>query len=281
MGVGLLVLAAVGLTVRVVMPFPDKGAQGKWAALGALVFSVWIYQVVVPVGPEDRYVISVVPALLIFLAAGIAWLADHLPLRGVTRTQRVALVASAAALLFAREAFSIPRKVFSGFGEVAKRVVSRAEFQQAVVLISSNAGGEGMFISEAATQEQRPGHIVLRASRSLAKSNWNSEGYEVTHHTSAELMTFLERIPVRILIIDESVSPGHLRHHDLLRDTVAAYPDRWVEIGSYPVIRETKNFPNGLRVYRLVGGENRPPGTIQLDLTRTLKKMIESPRPAD
>jgi hypothetical protein len=275
-GIGLSLLVAIGFVMRVIRSHWDRGVEGKWAAVGALLLSVWLFQCVVPSGLAARHLITAAPALLMFLAAGIAAVADQLPLRRLTDERKVAILALAAALVFGARTFAIPKNSCYGFAEVAHQLLSTPDFQQSVFLVSSDSNGEGMFISEVAMREQRPGHIVLRASKVLSTSRWDGKEYEMLYQTPEQIMSYLEEIQVEILVLDLSVPIwGQFEHHLLLKETLKAYPQRWELLGTYSLTRQATEHPDALQVYRLVGHEKQPMKPIRVDMRKMLGKILE------
>lgn len=275
-GFGLSLFIALGFFMRVIKPWRHGRVEGKWAAIGALPLSVWAFQCLIPSGLEARHLITAAPALLMFLVAGIAAAAGGLPLHRLSYGQRLGLLASAAAMLFVLEAFSIPRKSCHGFAEVAQRLLAAPAFRNSLFLVSSDPKGEGMFISEVAMREKRPGHAILRASKVLGTSRWDGSDYEVLHRTPEELMTYLKEIPVEIVVLDLSVSePYHAKHHRLLKEMIEAYPGLWKLLGTYPLVLGETEHPDALRVYRQVGQMGQHSGTIRVDMRKMLGKILE------
>ena len=274
-GIGLSLLMAIGFMVRVIRPCWERGTEGRWAAVGAWPVSVWVFHSIVPSGVDERYLILAVPALLMFLVAGMATVAEHLPLPRLTAGQKGAVVTLAVALVFAKETFVIPQKAWYGMAEVTQRLLSTPDIQESVILLSLDSRSEGMFIAEIAMRERRPGHIVLRASKILAKSEWTGRNYEALYHTPAEVMSYLEQIPVGVLVSDRSIPVQDQReHHRLLNQMLEAYPQRWELVGTYPLTRGGTQYPDALRMYRLIGHENRRVGTIHIDMSYMLNKTI-------
>ena len=275
-GIGLSLFAAIGFVVRVLKPWRQGGALGNWAAVGALVFSVWAFHSVVPSGLTERHLITAVPALLMFLAAGVAWVAERLPLHFLTPRGKMAVLVVVVGLVFAGETFALSEKAWHGFGEIAQRLLSTPDFEKSVFLVSSDASGEGMFISEVAMRERRPGHVVMRASKSLANSRWDGGEYVPLYRTPEEMMRHLEGIPVEAVVIDRSIPVRRqVEHHRLLEETLGEYRERWEFLGSFPLMREGILHRDALRVYRLVGHESKPLGKIRLDMRQMLKRTIE------
>ncbi len=275
-GIGPSFLVLIGFIVTVARPWSDKRVEARWAAVGALLVSVLMFHVVVPSGQEERYLVTAVPPLLMFLTAGIAWTADRLPLRRLANDQKVVGMTLAVMLVIAGETFAIPKKAWYGFGDVAEQLLSTTEFQRSVFLVASDPQGEGMFISEVAIRERRPGHIVLRASKVLSKSGWNGGSYELLYKTPEEMTSYLEGIPVGVVVLDVSLPIEHqTEDFRILQETLNTFTQRWAPVGSYPLTRQGTKHAGALQIYRLLGHENRLMGTIRLDMRRMLNKTIE------
>lgn len=169
----------------------------------------------------------------------------------------------------------MPSAPYRGFSEVAEQLLAQSRFEESVLLVSSDASGEGMFISEVARRERRPGHVVLRGSKVLSSSSWFGESYRLLYSTPAETMGFLRSVPVGLLVLDFNPLPES-DHLQLLGETIRAYPDDWELLGKYRSPRPEDRSRAGILVYRLIGHEKRLPGKIRIDMTPRLGKIIEN-----
>jgi hypothetical protein len=144
-----------------------------------------------------------------------------------------------------------------------------------IIIVSSDPTIEGMFISEVAMHEKRPGHIVLRASKVLGTARWDGRDYRVVYRTPAELMKYLKGVPVGVVVIDGSLpQPDQSQHYALLQKTLLAYPDRWEPLGAYPLTKNGVEYGDALLVYRLIGGQTKARAKIHLDMSRILGRSI-------
>jgi hypothetical protein len=257
-GFGLLALVGLGLFVKLVRP-GAAGVTGKWAACGALLPAVGIFHCVLPVGLEQRFLIPALPPALLFLAAGLAWLAARVPGRWPAGRKEV-LVTAALVLVFAVETFTVRTVSFLGFGEAA-RALARTPDGPERLLISSDPSGEGAFVAAVAGGERRPGHVVLRASKVLATDDWLGRDYAIRPdcRTPEAMQRHLERLGVGVVVLDTSapLTPW-MGHHLLLGATIAAYPGRWQELSVHDVRRGSGEHPEALHVYRLLGRASEP-----------------------
>lgn len=271
LGLALSPVVALGFIERVLLPSPSsRRASGRWAAVAALGLSVWIFHTAVPAGYEDRYLVPIMPTLVMLLAAGAVRLAralEYLPVAPSASRPLVAVIISAV-FLFAT--FHVPRKTEIGFVQVAADILARPEFTNSVVLVSSEADGEGMLISEIAMRESRPGHFVLRATKALARIDWNATSQQPYYTTPADLIGYLDHIPVGVLVLDLSPPRVVYAHHALLRTTVGRYPDRFQLVAVYP--SNSGSPQGGIQVYRILGNENPTPGEVVVDRNRMLTR---------
>ena len=275
-GPWLLPFVFVGIYDRIIRPFRKREVEGRWAAAAALPLAFWIFHAVTPsAGAESRYVVAVVAPLLMFFTAGLARVAQWLPPARVPFRIRATILATVAAMLFVRTSFAIPAKESFGFSELARDITGRADLQGSVIFVSSEGYGEGMLVSEIAMHDHRPGLIVLRATKMLARINWDGDNYALLHPDPEEMMKLLQEIPVRLLVIDRTPGPGPLPHHRNLLTMLTKYPDRWQLMATYPQKMHATAANSKIEVYRLKGQENRPRSKIRLDLRYTLGRWIE------
>jgi hypothetical protein len=276
LGPWLLPIVLVGIYDRVVVPFRHKAVQSTWAAAAALLPAFWVFHGLVPsASAEERYVIAVVAPLLMFFTAGLAKIAALISTTQISYRIKASALAVLSALIFAGTSFGIPQKQSYGFSEVAQYITSRPEAPESVMLISSEAFGEGIMIAEIAMRDHRPGLIVLRATKLLARLNWVGENYELLYRTPEETMARLQEIPVRFLVVDKTPGLHPIPHHQNILKMLAMYPDRWQSLGIYPQKVPVTARNCKIEVYRLVGGENRPRSKIRLDLRYSLGRFIE------
>jgi hypothetical protein len=272
LGVALVPFVALGVYTRLIAPWRERRVDGKWASLAALIFSVWLFHCLVPAAAaEMRYLIAVMLPMTMFLVAGMHVAAQYLRVSAITPPRRPWVVAAAVIAIFLATGFSIPKKTYHGFDQVAERL-ERPEYSNSVILVSSGAVGEGMLIAEMAMREKRPSHVILRATKMLSQSDWNGMHYELTYHTPEELMEFLRNFPVDIVVIDNEGGRAPLPHHLLLKQAVAAFPAEWEQLGSYPQNRAAAQ-PT-IDLYRLKTASRRSPVRIHIDMPFTLRRPI-------
>jgi Dolichyl-phosphate-mannose-protein mannosyltransferase len=273
LGVGLSVFAAVGLVEKIILPRRQQ-VSGKWAVLAGLLFSTLLLAWVVPAGYEERYLIPAVPAALAFAFAGVDYIAQRIPPQKLNLAGRRFLCTAILAAVFLLGTFFVPRTISFGFAPVAEYILSKPELAKAVLLLSSDATGDGMFISELAMREKRPGHYVLRATKVLCDCSWLGDQRSSRYATPEELMSYFDHSPIQVVVDDESVPPhATLDSHRVLDDTIQSYGDRWKLLGSFPISRNGVVYPKGIQVYSISGTD--PGASVEIDLRRMLNKTIQ------
>lgn len=275
LGVGLpvLIFALVGLWAKVIRVTPRTEVAPEWAALAGLAIATLMLHSVLPVPVDSRYMVLLIPSVVLFSAAGVNEVAHrlgaYLPI-GVVRVG-LALALMAA---FSVESFALPLQLRNGGYEALVRdVMARVSNVPQVWLISSGSTGEGCLVAAVALQEARPNSYVLRGKTILAGGDWFWDGTQDQFDTPAKLAELLDDMPVTIIVIDDRVPPNqHRPYHDRLKQLVTSEDDRWELIGSYPQMQDGIVFANSLHVYarRPVASLTSDPPAIQLDRLRAL-----------
>jgi hypothetical protein len=178
-------------------------------------------------------------------------------------------------VVFFATVFEIEQKNKLGFHELAEQLTSKPEFRDSIVLCSSDANGEGAMISEVAMREARPGHIILRASRMLADSDWNGRNYKLRMKTTAEVQQFLESAAIEIVVLD--LTPGErFEHHKLIQAAMA--DPRWRRIGQFPATIDSHTARNArIELWRQPAVSRAPKPRFTVEMRPTPKISISKP----
>ena len=271
-GLALFPVVAIGIYDRLIAPARKGTADGKWVAAGALICSVWVFHSLMPAaGAEVRYMIATAPPLLLFFIAGTNRIARWISFPGLSIRSRAWGIAAILIGIFLSTVFTIPRKSHYGFDQVAA-LVHKPEYKGHVVLVSSGmlgAEGEGMLISEIAMREKRPSSFVLRATKMLSQSDWLGGRYALLYQTPEEVIQFLRSVPVGIVVIQNERGVSATRDHQLLQESIAAYPAEWVRLETYAENEST------IDVYFSKSAAVTTHKKIHIDLPYTLRRSIE------
>ena len=140
LGVGLLVLilALIGVWRTIIRVKHQSEVAPEWAALAGLAIATFVLHCVVSVPNESRYMVLLIPSVVLFSAAGVNEVARRLAAR---LTIGVARVGSALILMaaFSVESFTLPLQLRNGGYEALVRDVEARVSN--VPLISSGSTG--------------------------------------------------------------------------------------------------------------------------------------------
>jgi len=255
MGALLLVFFCIGVLVKTLRP---GARRGLWAAAGALIAAVLAFQFVMPVGLEARHLLSALPAAVMLAIAGADALRDaSRHSRGLPESERTPLalvfctVAVAGGVWVAHRLSPPDPKQWSGFAAMAESVLSNPDLRHRPILICSDATGEGMFISELAMRDRRPGAIVLRASKETAAMDWAGRGAR-TKFNNDDLIEWMKKTRVGCIVVDASMpEPKRGPHHDQIIYLCEHRVDVFQPSSSSAVIRGGLQAPGPVRIYLL------------------------------
>ncbi|MBV8357398.1 MAG: glycosyltransferase family 39 protein, partial [Deltaproteobacteria bacterium] len=250
--VGFLVLlfALVGAWQTIIRVKPRTDVAPEWAALAGLAIAAFMIHCVVPVPIESRYVVLLLPSVVLFSAAGIDAIAHSLRARLSIGAVRFSLAMLLVAL-FGVDTFALPLRLTNGgYEALVQDAKARVTKIRQVWLISSEFIGEGAAVAAVALHETRPGSYVLRAKTLLGGGDMYWNNMEDRFDTPAKLAALLDDLPVTLVIIDDQIPPNwHRPYQDRLRALVTGDAEKWELIGSYPRTQDGTTFPNALHLY--------------------------------
>jgi hypothetical protein len=236
-----------------------QSLQEAEAVLWALVVCGIVIPLMVPAGLDARYLMPVMPVILLLGA---------LQLRRLAAGNRPALgtpVAALFALLVFGETLRPVQKLYTGASAAVQRILEEAskdpsDGPPSSVLAVSNATGEGALIAAAALAA--PDSLtVARGSKLLSTSDWMGRGYRQTFETPQELMGILSEKGIDYLVCDPPPAGTPLAHWRIL--------DGWLEgnpgfslplVGIVPSWRRL--VETRFAIYRVGGREAGLPGAF-------------------
>jgi hypothetical protein len=252
LGVGLpiLLFALLGVWSTVIRVRPRANVAPEWAALAALAIALFVLHCVLPIPVDSRFMVLLIPSLVLFSAAGIEEIARWPAARSRIALLRVGLAAVLIAA-FGVESFALPLQLRNGgYEALVQDVEARLSNVPQIWLASSDATGEGCLVAAVALGEPRPGSYVLRGKTILAGGDWFWRNTEDRFDTPEKLAALLDELSVTIIVIDDQVAPDQQRpYHERLKKLVAGRGDRWELIGSYPQTRGGMVVAKSLHVY--------------------------------
>lgn len=269
-GLPFALLAACGLLSAALVVYRNRRAEPYWACMASLICCVLAFHSIVPTSIEARKLVMAIPALLVFGAAGINTLFPASVLA------RIRLKPWAAAVLVpvacAAAAFQLPRATPHTIGSAAQAISQDPSLRHAVVLVSSSESGELAFVAEMAEHGRLFDHIVLRAGKQLARSDWLGRNYRLLYPGVDEVHQALTAIPVNVVVLH--TAGGSKPHHDLLRKALRDYASEWQRVSGIDARRSGESSGETIEVYRL----RRPivPGTrkVEVEMSEKLNRTI-------
>jgi 4-amino-4-deoxy-L-arabinose transferase-like glycosyltransferase len=278
LGVGLpvLICSLIGIWRTVILVKPRTEIAPEWAALAGLAIATFVLHCVLPIDIQSRYMLPLIPSIVLFAAAGVNEIAHLFRARLPIGVVRLGLALTLIAAFWVAT-FALPLHLRNGgYEALVQDVMARVSRVPQVWLISSDSMGEGSLVAAVALQETRPNTYVLRARTILGGGDMFWRNTHDRFDTLAKLAELLDDIPVTIIVIDDQIPPGlHLPYQDRLRELVASEGSegsKWEAIGSYPQTEGGSAFANSLHVYvrRPVASLTMAARAIRLDRIRAL-----------
>jgi 4-amino-4-deoxy-L-arabinose transferase-like glycosyltransferase len=214
-------------------------------------------------GFDPRYLLTALPAVVLLVLPGITALTAPFHSRPV-----VGVIATVLTLvLFAITVKQAPPVQPLGYNRVAQILRTRAADAQ-VLLVSSDAYGEGAFVAAMAELGRRPAEFALRGTKLLGEMTWYASQYRLLYNTTDELQTMLATVPVHVLVVDEK-QPFRFPHQQLIADTIRANSDRWQLVDRItPGPGSAAMRP--ISIYRQVGVPSRTAQQFELNMKYTM-----------
>jgi len=192
------------------------GLRRKPLALvaGSVIVSTLGVSFIVRAMREERHWIIALPAILVL--SGFA----------MSRFRRPWVAACLVLPALALFPFARYRQSRYGYGDLVPQLARPSR-----MLVSSADFGEGPWIAVCALAERRPASFVVRASKVLAESGWNGEGYRLLTLTQDAVSRRLDELSLDIVILHTPANEKPPPHHTLLQNTISSSP-AWTPCGS-------------------------------------------------
>jgi hypothetical protein len=259
----LFVLAVFGAALTVLRSRAGQPQPALYTVSIATVLSVWLFHSLVYPLHETRYLLMAAPALLLLASV---------PLRQIVeRYQLNRAVLAFAGVAYVTFTFTVPQKRTSSWVEAADAVLAYGLPRGGAVLVSADGAREGMLVAEIAMRDVRPDHFVLRANKVLASQTLMGTHYIQRYSTPEELMGALDSVPVSMVVLQPCAAEQCSSHERLLADLVMTRPERF-RLTSVTAARPREP---AIRVYSVIGNEDKPARNISIDMTHTLGGMLE------
>jgi hypothetical protein len=102
------------------------------------------------------------------------------------------------------------------------------------ILVSSQTNGEGMLVSEVAMRVPRPEGTIIRATKALAEVSWAGSKYRSFFSTPGEVVHYLDRRHVDLVVMDTLPHQIEFLHDKLLKEAISENSDRFRVLAIFP-----------------------------------------------
>jgi hypothetical protein len=249
-GLPIVIVATVGVWATVIWVRPRSEVAPDWAALAALAIAIFTLHCILPVPVDSRYMVLLLPSVVLFAAAGVNYIGGGLGSRLPVEVVRLGVALTLIAAFFLG-CFSLPLQLQNGgYGRLVRDAMARVSHVPQIWLVSSGSTGEGAMVAAVALEESRPGSYILRGKTILAGGDWFWQNTQDRYDTQAKLGQLLDQMHVTLIVVDDSVPPAEQRsYQQRLQKLVADQNEPWELIGSYPQTVGGNKLPNSLHVY--------------------------------
>jgi hypothetical protein len=153
-----------------------------------------VFDLLVPVPFDSRYLLPTLVAVAVLAGGGAQMIAEHVSLAWSLRRRALyAAMGTAALVSMAIATARIPTKPDRGYRSM---IVNCILCGYEVTLVAGSAIDEGGLIAEASLADPMRVHIVLRASKVLAETDWSRSYTELRFDSASEVDDFLDRAQV-------------------------------------------------------------------------------------
>lgn len=242
------VVVLIRLLFRPSNDSPDINAAAAVSLLSAII----IFHCIAPLpGPDDRYMLPALPLLLLFAALGIRWVAETVPVPGLSAQVKAATIAVLCVGWFAYARYALILKPEMGLDKTAASL-EPAKIADEVVLICSDSWGEGAFITSMAFNESSGAkHIILRGSKILSENPWDLATYHPNFASTADLERYLETTPVDAIVLDLSYMLWK-QDRTTLEHTIQENSSKWQLVSDAPA----NGYLRHIQLYRWKGADH-------------------------
>jgi hypothetical protein len=108
----------------------------------------------------------------------------------------------------------------------------------------------------------------------LAESTWAGDDYRTLYKTPAEVLKFLDSVPVGVIVLDNTPGRKDHPHHRQLQQVIRDNPARFRLLGSFPEDGRPRIPGEQVLVYEMVDHEGKPAGKIRIDMRFMLNRSI-------
>lgn len=245
--------------------------------LGLTLFSLWFATVFFHsvtsqgTGTEPRYVLLGFAPFVMFVPYGITWLAERVPGLGGNRQHLAGAVMILLAAVFYGSTFSVLHRPAMGYRDAATFLKGRIAPGD-LVLIASDASGEGAFVSEFAAMEPRPDVYILRSTKILADQDWMGNHFRMRYDSPEQALDDFEKMKINYFLVDETP--------EMQRQPCVKMASLMVRIGASRLERVATFNPQqgasrSIAVYRLTNPATGPRKPFRVSIQYSMGRSLE------
>jgi hypothetical protein len=263
-GGGVIILfAAAGMIVKALEWYRKGDVAVLWPSLFALLAGTLIFHIALPLAPNPRYMVTALVVATFFLPALF---------QGFRQPIQAAALFGLALLAAATGPGFLTPLGFRAAGEWLER---QPDYSKA--LIVSETLGEGAFVSEIASLDgkRRPDHFAVRATKLLARSDWNSSYYSVRFKNPADALRGVEDLGIRYVVLDTTPDIERKAHQAQMDEAILKNPDRVTLVAQFAAAPGKRT--RSLSIYRLNYAAAVPLAPLRYSLDSTLGYEISQP----
>jgi len=237
LGPVLTLLAGGALGLAVMALKKEKKLSPLEAVLWGLAAAVFAFYCAIPSGLDERYLLPIIPVVLILGFAAVDKLASAVGRKYPSFPSVILIVVVALAATW--KAAGPATKVFEGASPVVARLLEDSK-EPLNLLVCSDAKGEGALVAAAALMA--PDRItVQRGTKLLSTSDWLGRGYEMAFTTDDELFKLLETSGVTHVIVDDGLPQEQVwKHQQAMSAAIPAHRDHFPVVWEMPLQRRDK-----------------------------------------
>jgi hypothetical protein len=126
------------------------------------------------------------------------------------------------------QGFTIRHKSVPGFIPAADLALASAP--SSIHFVSGTAAGEGAFIAEIAMRDPARDVRVLRATKTLARMDWDGGHYQCLFQSPDSIHWYLRRSHVSVIVLEEVPASELQQHHVLLTRMLNEHQNEWIPL---------------------------------------------------
>ncbi len=207
--------------------------DGFSATMFALVLSTAIFQALVPAALEPRYLLPIVAPMLLLAARGAQLSMRVISDLGARRLIAPAVLATGILAMVLGARAALPTRIEVGARPLADAVRRLLPASDPVVLIASDAAGEGALSSELAMADAiDPRIIAARGVRVLGGGGYNNFQYQPRFSVAEQALAFVDSLRIPLIVLDRSEAAGKWAHNRQLATVLDRPGNGWVKVTS-------------------------------------------------